>query len=91
MWKDNYGLTWEDEWKLFVEVMNTLDLPDPENGEEIWDYMYRIEEKFKGLELPEPFEGELFNFVGAEDFGNYLTQYRNMYIEEQLKYTVWRK
>lgn len=90
-WQDDYGLNWDEEWKLFCDTMNSLPLPDPDPGEDIWDYGERLEEKFNSPNLPPPFEGELFNFIGCEEFADYLRQYRNIYVRKETKYTLWRK
>ena len=71
--------------------MNKLPLPEPEQGEDIWHYRDRLEEQFNSSDLPAPFEGELFNFINEVEFGDYLSQYRNIYVQEEIKYTLWRK
>lgn len=90
-WHDKYGLTWQEEWKLFCDTMNSLSLPEPEQGEDLWDYRDRVEEMFENIELPPPFEGDLFNFTSCEEFAEYLRKYRNIHIQEEIKHTLWRK
>lgn len=82
------------EWKIqydeTIKILDSLDFPLPEQEEDLYHYRDRIEEQFKDIDLPPAFEGELFNFIGIEEFADYLREHRNMYIREDIKYTVWR-
>lgn len=84
-------MTYFQEIELTEKVLNSLDLPEPISGEELWHYRERIEEQFKDIELPQEFDGELFNFMNIEEFADYLRQYRNVYVQKEVKYTIWRK
>lgn len=82
---------WKDQYDKTIEILNSLDLPEPLLGEDLWHYQDRVEEQFKNIKLPQEFDGELFNFMNTEEFADYLQQYRNVYIQEEVKYTIWRK
>ena len=83
-------MTYFQEIELTEQILNSLDFPPPEPGEDLYHYQDRIEELFKDVDLPPVFQGELFNFMSPEDFADYLREQRNMYVKEDIKYTVWR-
>ena len=82
-------MTWQEEHDLSVRVLNALSLPQPENGEDAWDYMDRVEQQFSGIDLPPEMEGELFNFMSMEEFCDYLHEYRNIHVQEDIHYRLW--
>lgn len=84
-------MSWEEEWELFCNTLNQYTLPEIKQGEEIWQYMKRVEEFFEDKTLPAPFEGDIFNFMDEVEFGDYLEKYRHIHIKEETKYTLWRK
>lgn len=73
------------------KILDTLDLPKPERGEDIWDYADRVEERFKNVTLvilPEDYDGNLFNYLDAYELGDYLGDRFNMICEEEIRYIL---
>ena len=73
-----------------IKILDTLPLPDPIQGEDIEDYMNRVEDMYVTLELPKEFEGYLFNFMSTDSFGDYLHDHRGYYIECCTHYHIWK-
>ena len=69
------------------EILDGLDLPKPEYGEEVWDYADRVCEIFKDIILPDDY-GNLFEWLDAFDIGKYLEQRFGMDCEEVIKFLM---
>lgn len=73
-------MTWEEEYNITKEFLDTLDIEkifqeeNPLHGDKIGDLMYLVESHVKenNIELPEIFEGEVFNFIDVSEFIIYL-------------------
>ena len=73
------------------KLLDSLDLPKPEIGEDIWDYADRVEVEFKNVIsviLPEDYDGNLFNYLDAYDLGDYLGDRFNMICEEEIRHIM---
>ena len=73
------------------KLLDSLDLPKPERGEDIWDYTDRVEEMFKDVILailPEDYDGNLFNYLDVYDLGDYLGDRFNMICEEEIRHIM---
>lgn len=70
------------------EILDRLDLPKPERGEDVWDYTDRVEEMFKNVTLPEDYDGNLFNYLDSYDLGDYLGDRFNMICEEEVRHIL---
>ena len=70
------------------EILDKLDLPKPEIGEDVWDYADRIEEMFKDVTLPEDYDGCLFNYLDVYELGDYLGDRFNMVCEEEIRHVM---
>ena len=82
------------EWKVqhdkTVEILNSLELPEAKQGEDLYDYRDRVEEQFKDIELPPEMKGNLFNVMSANEFGTYLHKRYGWVINESTTYYIWR-
>lgn len=70
------------------KLLDTLDLPKPEIGEDVWDYADRVEVRFKNVTLPEDYDGNLFNYLDTYDLGDYLGDRFNMICEEEIRHIL---
>lgn len=68
----------QEEWdrldQLNRDFLDTLDLPEPEFGETVADYVDRAECKFDGIEMPEELHGCIFDYLDYMEIGNYLVK-----------------
>ena len=71
------------------EILDKLDLPKPERGEDLRDYRDRVEEMFKDVTLPEDYDGCLFNWLDYDELGDYLGMRFNMKCEEEIRYAMF--
>ena len=81
---------WKAQRELTFQILDSLDLPQPEQGEDLYDYRDRVEEQFKDIELPSELQGELFNVIDGQDFGKYLHKRYDWTINEDITYSIWR-
>lgn len=81
-----------NEWNTKIannkELLDKLDLPQPEIGEEIWEYADRVRDIFKYVTLPEDYDGDLFYYLDAWELGDYLGMRFNMRCEEDVRYVM---
>jgi len=71
------------------KLLDGLDLPRPTIGENVWNYISRVEEMFKDVTLPEDYQGELFYWLDSPDLGNYLGDRFHMFCEEVICYLMF--
>jgi len=81
---------WQIQYDKTIKILDSLDLPEPEQGEDLYDYRDRIEEQFKNIELPPEMQGELFNVMSTDEFGTYLHKRYGWIINENITYHIWR-
>lgn len=81
---------WRIQYDKTIKILDSLDLPQPEQGEDLYDYRDRVEEQFKNIELPSEMQGELFNVMSADEFGTYLHKRYGWIINESITYHIWR-
>lgn len=79
---------WEKEIELTKEILDSHPLPRPERWMDLNDYCDWVEEQFKNVELPEEFNGDIFNFIDHAEFGEYLEKRLGVKIEEVIKYYI---
>lgn len=70
------------------EILDKLDLPKPDIGEDVWDYADRVEKMFEDVDLPEDYGGNLFNYFDAYELGDYLGDRFNMCLEEEIRHVM---
>lgn len=70
------------------KILDSLDLPKPKRGEDVWDYADRVEKRFKNIDLPDDYDGNLFNYLDAYELGDYLGDRFNMCFEEQIRHMM---
>ena len=75
---------WKEKYNENKKILDALDLPKPNFGEELRDYLYRIEEQFKDVELPEDYCGDMIAWLDMEGFGEYLAKRFDMKYEEDM-------
>ena len=66
----------KEEWdrlaQLNKDFLDTLDLPVPKYGEDVRDYLDRIEPMFADVEFPEELHGCLNDHLDLAELGEYL-------------------
>jgi hypothetical protein len=62
----------EEDRKLNIEYLNSIDLPKPMYHEEICEYMERADWFANKNKLPKELKGELFRFLDEDDVSGYL-------------------
>ena len=88
--------TWAEYKKmreLNYKFLDTLDLPKPEFGEDLRDYVDRVESMFNDIELPLPYElNSIFEYADdQEELGKYLANRFGMNCMEDftIKYIMY--
>ena len=81
---------WRIQYDKTIKILDSLDVPEPEQGEDLYDYRDRVEEQFKNREVPPEMKGELFNVMSADGFGIYLHKRYGWIINESITYHIWR-
>ena len=84
-WKE-----WKVQYDMTIKILDSLNLPEPEQGEDLYDYKDRVEEQFKDIELPSEMQGELFNVMSTDEFWTYLHKRYGWIINESVTYQIWR-
>lgn len=91
-------MTYEEEYRVTKEFLDTLDIQkifqeeNPLESNRLADLIYLIENHVKenNIELPEIFEGEVFNFMCEDEFVSYLkNRYPNFKYHEAVRVTTY--
>lgn len=85
------NMTYEEEIKLSHELWDSLPFDEPEDGMDLWEYMNNMSYKFRNIQLPEEFEGEVFNFVTEYEVGQYIEKRFNVNVQERCSYYIQHK
>ena len=80
----------KEQYNKTIQILDSLDLPEPKQGEDLYDYKDRVKEQFKDIELPPEMQGELFNVMNTYEFGKYLHKRYGWIIHEDVTYYIWR-
>lgn len=83
-------MNWKEEIAFNEKILDGLDLPEPENHENLVDYRDKIEDMFKDVELPPEMKGDLFEFMGMDDLAVYLQKRFGVRVVEETKYVIRR-
>lgn len=83
-------MNWKEEIAFNERVLDGLDLPEPENYEDLIDYRDKIEDMFKDVELPPEMKGDLFEFMGLDDLAVYLQKRFGVRVVEETRYVIRR-
>lgn len=83
-------MNWKEEIAFNERILDGLDLPEPENHEDLIDYRDKIEEMFKDVELPPEMKGDLFEFMGTDDLAVYLQKRFGVRVVEETRYVIRR-
>ena len=83
-------MNWKEESAFNERVLDGLDLPEPENYEDLIDYRDKIEDMFKDVELPPEMKGDLFEFMGLDDLAVYLQKRFGVRVVEETRYVIRR-
>lgn len=83
-------MDWKAEIVFNEKILDGLDLPEPENHEDLIDYRDKIEDMFKDVELPPEMKGDLFEFMGLDDFAVYLQKRFGVRVVEETRYVIRR-
>lgn len=80
-------MTLEEEIEYNEEILDNLPLPKPERWTRISDYIDKIEEMFKDIELPSEMQGELLNFLSQNELADYL--HRRFGVTTREEFTIY--
>ena len=83
-------MNWKEEIAFNERILDGLDLPEPENHEDLIDYRDKIEDMFKDVELPPEMKGDLFEFMGLDDLAVYLQKRFGVRVVEETRYVIRR-
>lgn len=83
-------MNWKEEIAFNERVLDGLDLPEPEDHEDLVDYRDKIEDMFKDMELPLKMKGDLFEFMGLDDLAVYLQRRFGIRVVEETRYVIRR-
>lgn len=83
-------MNWKEEIAFNERILDGLDLPEPENHEDLIDYRDKIEDMFKNVELPPEMKGVLFEFMGMDDLAVYLQKRFGVRVVEETRYVIRR-
>jgi hypothetical protein len=83
-------MNWKEEIAFNERILDGLDLPEPENREDLLDYRDKIEDMFKDVELPPEMKGDLFEFMGMDDLAVYLQKRFGIRVVEETRYVIRR-
>lgn len=83
-------MNWKEEIAFNERILDGLDLPEPENHEDLIDYRDKIEDMFKDVELPPEMKGDLFEFMGQDDLAVYLQKRFGVRVVEETRYVIRR-
>lgn len=83
-------MNWKEEIAFNERILDGLDLPEPENYEDLIDYRDKIEDMFKNVELPPEMKGDLFEFMGLDDLAVYLQKRFGVRVVEETRYVIRR-
>jgi len=83
-------MNWKEEIAFNERVLDGLDLPEPENHEDLIDYRDKIEDMFKEAELPPEMKGDLLEFMGLDDLAVYLQKRFGVRVVEETRYVIRR-
>jgi len=83
-------MNWKEEIAFNEKILDGLDLPEPENHENLIDYRDKIEDMFKDVELPPEMKGDLFEFMGLDDLAVYLQKRFGVRVVEETRYVIRR-
>lgn len=83
-------MNWKEEIAFNERILDGLDLPEPENHEDLIDYRDKIEDMFKDVELPPEMKGDLFEFMGIDDLAVYLQKRFGVRVVEETRYVIRR-
>lgn len=81
------------EWKelsaLNKKVLDEIEFPKPDQGEDLNEYLERVESQYATLVLPPELKGFLFNFMDNHDLAEYLEERYGWAIREEIRYYIW--
>ena len=81
---------WEKNEKLNKEVLDKIEFPKPDQGEDFISYICRVEDQYATLKLPPELSGCLFCFLDTHEIGEYLKKRYGWTVEEEIRYYIWR-
>lgn len=77
-------INWEEKKKENLEILDSIDLPKPKIGEEVRDYLDRIDIFLKDVELPEDYGDDFLAWLDLSTFGEYLAKRFGMRCDEDV-------
>lgn len=83
-------MNWKEEIAFNEKILDGLDLPEPEDHENLIDYRDKIEDMFKDVELPLEMKGDLFNFMAQDELAVYLQKRFGVRVVEETRYVIRR-
>lgn len=83
-------MNWKEEIAFNERILDGLDLPEPENGQDLQSYKKLCELSFAKEILPAEINGNLFNFMAEDDLAVYLQKRFGVRVVEETRYVIRR-
>lgn len=83
-------MNWKEEIAFNERVLDGLDLPEPEDGQDWWSYKKLCELSFAKEILPAEMQGCLFNFMAEDEIAVYLRKRFGVRVVEETRYVIRR-
>ena len=80
---------WKENAELNKQVLDKIEFPKPDQGENFHEYLERVEDQYSTMELPPELKGNLFNFLDTYELGEYLKKRYGWSVEEEIQYYIW--
>lgn len=83
-------MNWKEEIAFNERILDGLDLPEPENGQDLQSYKKLCELSFAKEILPAEMQGCLFNFMAEDEIAVYLQKRFGVRVVEETRYVIRR-
>ena len=83
-------MNWKEEIAFNERVLDGLDLPEPENEQDLQSYKKLCELSFAKEILPAEMQGCLFNFMAEDEIAVYLQKRFGVRVMEETRYVIRR-
>lgn len=83
-------MSWMEELMFNEKVLDRLDLPEPEDGQDLRDYKKTAERLFADEILPPEMKGCLFNFMAEDEIAAYLQKRYGVRVKVEKRYIIRR-
>lgn len=83
-------MNWKEKIAFNERVLDGLDLPEPEDGQDLRAYKKLAELSVSAHVLPPEMKGCLFNFMAEDEIAAYLQKRFGVRVRPETRYIIWR-